>query len=101
MKRSFAGKFGALCYEVIHVVAYAVTKIMADLSYTVQSHHVVVTAIGVERRNQFDSLLKHSNERIEVSLVLVADLLTEPGCLLAVGNHQFGDSSRCRPGDSH
>src|SRR5260370_34348106 len=89
-----AGMLGALGQEVIHIIADAVTKHVTDFPDVVESGDQAVPAVVGERMGRLESLLEHAHQRIEKSLLLIADTPTVSSRLLTVGNPYLRKSGR-------
>ena len=75
--------------SLIHVVAHAITKVVADMSNFVPPIQEIQSHRFGQGTNDLQCLPKHPNQRTNVNLVLRANMVTETSRLLAVKNHQF------------
>ena len=83
---------GVLGKDGIHAVSDAVATLVAYGANSIQPSDEGVPAAGGQCVRDRESLLEHAHQRIEVALVLMGDIATKPGRLLAVEDHQLCQS---------
>src|SRR6516162_10544432 len=92
LRSLFRGITRVLRQEEVHVVANTIAEGMTDFPNTAESRDQAITAGGGEGVGRLEGLFEHAHQRVEISFVLIADITTEPGGVLAVENHQLGES---------
>ena len=59
----------------VHVIAYAISKVVADGAHTFQPDEQGVAVVGGELVGDMESLFEHADQRIEIDFILIADIV--------------------------
>src|SRR5215472_4914352 len=78
----------------IHVVANAIAEVVAYDAYAIQPGDEGIVIERWELTNDLQSLVEHSDQCIEVAVILIPDIVAVSCSAFAVEHHQFRESGR-------
>jgi hypothetical protein len=76
------------------MVADTVAEVVADGSYSIEPCHQGITIAGRQPGAGLQSLFEHSDQRIEITVILIPDIVAESCSTFAVEHHQLRETSR-------
>src|SRR5438477_71852 len=76
----------------VHVVSNAISAFVTHAPDPIQSSDQCVASVSRQRVRGRQSLFEHAHQCIEIAFILTADVARKTGGLLAVEDHQLGQS---------
>ena len=78
----------------IHIVADTIAEVVADDAYSIEPCDQSIAIAGRQLGDGLQSLFEHADQCIEVTIILIADIVAESCSALAVEDHQLRESRR-------
>ena len=78
----------------IHIVADTVAEVVADDAYCIEPRHQGILIAGRQLGDGLQSLFEHADQCIEITIILIPDIVAESCSPLAVEDHQLRETGR-------
>jgi hypothetical protein len=78
----------------IHLVADTIAEVVADDAYSIEPCHQGLTIAGRQVGDGLPSLFECVAQRIEITVILIADIVAEARSPFAVEDHQLHETRR-------
>jgi hypothetical protein len=77
----------------IDIVADTVAEVVADDAYSIEPCHQGITIAGRQLGDDLQGLFEHADQCIEITVILIPDIVAEPCNPFAVEDHQLRETA--------